>query len=153
MALKEKSRLAITLILQSPFAAPDLVVYDQTKPEPSTSSTSLKLMFGEESRSSHLRAQRGEHIEVARRIADLDALEQLVIRLGVTRGAAFSPDWSRMGRNPDSRKIRAVLTRATLFLVQWDAGNLRKRDAVDEHRIESGCLQSRHGGRYNELLQ
>ena len=47
VALKEKSRLAITLILQSAFAAPDLVVYDHTKPEPSTSSTSLELMFGE----------------------------------------------------------------------------------------------------------
>jgi len=47
VALKEKSRLAITLILQSPFAAPDLVVYDHTKPEPSTSSTSLELAFGE----------------------------------------------------------------------------------------------------------
>lgn len=47
VALKEKSRLAITLILQSPFAAPDLVIYDHTKPEPSTSSTSLELMFGE----------------------------------------------------------------------------------------------------------
>gem|GEM_PF-3165108 len=47
VTLKEKSRLAITLILQSPFAAPDLVIYDPTKPEPATSSTSLELMFGE----------------------------------------------------------------------------------------------------------
>jgi hypothetical protein len=47
VSLKEKSRLAITLVLQSPFAAPDLVVYDNTTVEPSTSSTSLELMFGE----------------------------------------------------------------------------------------------------------
>jgi hypothetical protein len=47
VSLKEKSRIAITLVLQSPFAAPDLVVYDHTKPEPSTSSTSLELVFGE----------------------------------------------------------------------------------------------------------
>ncbi len=47
VSLREKSRIAITLILQSPFAAPDLVVYDHTKPEPSTSSTSLELLFGE----------------------------------------------------------------------------------------------------------
>lgn len=47
VSLKEKSRLAITLVLQSPYASPDLVVYDNTKVEPSTSSTSLELMFGE----------------------------------------------------------------------------------------------------------
>ena len=47
VSLRERSRLAITLVLQSPFAAPDLVVYDNLKPEPSTSSTSLELMFGE----------------------------------------------------------------------------------------------------------
>jgi hypothetical protein len=47
ISLNEKSRLAITVALQSPFAAPDLVVYDNTKTEPSTSSTSLDLKFGE----------------------------------------------------------------------------------------------------------
>lgn len=47
VSLRERSRLAITLVLQTTFVAPDLVVFDNLKPEPSTSTTSLELMFGE----------------------------------------------------------------------------------------------------------
>lgn len=47
VSLRERSRLAITLVLQTPFVAPDLVVYDNLKPEPAASSTSLELVFGE----------------------------------------------------------------------------------------------------------
>ncbi|MBI2497284.1 MAG: FecR domain-containing protein [Opitutae bacterium] len=45
--LQEQTRLVLTQVRQAPFTAPDLVVFDHLKAEPSVSVTALDLEFGE----------------------------------------------------------------------------------------------------------
>lgn len=47
IALQPRSQLAITQVRQAPFTVPDLVVFDNLKPEPSASLSALELKFGE----------------------------------------------------------------------------------------------------------
>jgi hypothetical protein len=47
VSLRERSQLVITQVRQAPFTAPDLVVFDNLKAEPSASVIALELKFGE----------------------------------------------------------------------------------------------------------
>ncbi len=134
LALQERSQLAITQVKQTPFSAPDLVVFDNLKAEPSASLSALELKFGE------------AVVQVRQLLPGSDFSLKTPVGTAGTTGAAFAVAYAE-----DADHKATLLLGTAKGLVRFTPADGMPVEVSVHRQIEVGARVSRSGASIQQV--